>query len=88
MQAVSWHSEKLAVAFGMMTTMLRTRIHIVKFLRTCEGCHSAPKAISEAYGREDYRKRSILFSQFQRRKLFLQQPLVVVISSNFQYRRF
>ncbi|CDP17003.1 unnamed protein product [Coffea canephora] len=51
-QAVAWHSEKLAIAFGLMTTVPGTSIRIVKNLRTCEDCHSALKAISKAYGRE------------------------------------
>ncbi|KAL3512917.1 hypothetical protein ACH5RR_025634 [Cinchona calisaya] len=51
-QAVAWHSEKLATAFGMMTTVPGSIIRIVKNLRTCEDCHSALKAISKAYGRE------------------------------------
>ncbi|XP_042495118.1 pentatricopeptide repeat-containing protein At5g66520-like [Macadamia integrifolia] len=51
-QAVSWHSEKLAIAFGLMKTEARNPIRIVKNLRTCEDCHSAIKAICRVYGRE------------------------------------
>ena len=51
-QAVAWHSEKLAIAFGLMSTEPGTLIRIVKNLRTCEDCHSALKAISQVYGRE------------------------------------
>lgn len=51
-QAVAWHSEKLAIAFGLMTTVPSTPIRIVKNLRTCEDCHSALKAISKVYERE------------------------------------
>ncbi|KAL0342797.1 UNVERIFIED_CONTAM: Pentatricopeptide repeat-containing protein [Sesamum calycinum] len=51
-QAVAWHSEKLAVAFGIMNTLPRTSIRIVKNLRTCEDCHTALKAISKVYDRE------------------------------------
>ncbi|GMH31419.1 hypothetical protein Nepgr_033262 [Nepenthes gracilis] len=42
-QAVARHSEKLAIAFGLLTTEPRTLIRIVKNLRTCEDCHSALK---------------------------------------------
>ncbi|XP_042519792.1 pentatricopeptide repeat-containing protein At5g66520-like isoform X2 [Macadamia integrifolia] len=45
-QALSWHSEKLAVAFGLLITEAQTPIRIVKNLRICEDCHSAMKAIS------------------------------------------
>ncbi|XP_028117947.1 pentatricopeptide repeat-containing protein At3g62890-like [Camellia sinensis] len=51
-QAVAWHSEKLAVAFAMMSTLPGTAIRIVKNLRTCEDCHLALKAISKVFGRE------------------------------------
>ncbi|XP_075505020.1 pentatricopeptide repeat-containing protein At3g62890-like [Primulina tabacum] len=50
--AVAWHSEKLAVAFGLMNTLPRTSIRIVKNLRTCDDCHLALKAISKVYDRE------------------------------------
>lgn len=51
-QAVSLHSEKLALAFGLMNTKPGTLIRIVKNLRTCEDCHSALKAISHVFDRE------------------------------------
>ncbi|KAL8091522.1 pentatricopeptide repeat-containing protein At3g62890-like [Apium graveolens] len=51
-QAMAWHSEKLAVAFGLMSTEPGTCIRIVKNLRTCEDCHAALKAISNVYCRE------------------------------------
>ncbi|KAF8390355.1 hypothetical protein HHK36_024880 [Tetracentron sinense] len=51
-QAVSWHSEKLAIAFGLMSTELGTPIRIVKNIRTCEDCHSVMKAISRVFHRE------------------------------------
>ncbi|KAF3437086.1 hypothetical protein FNV43_RR19839 [Rhamnella rubrinervis] len=51
-QAVAFHSEKLAIAFGVMSTEPGTPIQIVKNLRTCDDCHSALKAISKVYERE------------------------------------
>ncbi|KAL1818414.1 hypothetical protein ACET3Z_013283 [Daucus carota] len=51
-QAMAWHSEKLAIAFALMSTEPGTSIRIVKNLRTCEDCHAALKAISKVYGRE------------------------------------
>lgn len=46
------HSEKLAIAFGIMKTEPGTTIRIVKNLRVCEDCHSATKLISKAFRRE------------------------------------
>ncbi|PIA60942.1 hypothetical protein AQUCO_00300454v1 [Aquilegia coerulea] len=46
------HSEKLAIAFGMICTSPRTPIRIMKNLRICDDCHSAAIAISSAYERE------------------------------------
>ncbi|KAK7384724.1 hypothetical protein VNO78_30425 [Psophocarpus tetragonolobus] len=46
------HSEKLAIAFALLSTPLGTPIRIVKNLRVCEDCHSATKFISKVYNRE------------------------------------
>ncbi|CAK7324481.1 unnamed protein product [Dovyalis caffra] len=46
------HSEKLAVAFGLMTTPVGTPIRIMKNLRVCEDCHAALKLISDIANRE------------------------------------
>ncbi|OVA16263.1 Pentatricopeptide repeat [Macleaya cordata] len=51
-QALAWHSEKLAVAFGLLRTDAGTPIRIVKNLRICEDCHSAMKSISHVFSRE------------------------------------
>ncbi|KAF3773331.1 Pentatricopeptide repeat-containing protein [Nymphaea thermarum] len=51
-QAMYWHSEKLAVAFGLLSTEDGFPIRVVKNLRICEDCHSAMKAISRVFGRE------------------------------------
>lgn len=50
--ALHRHSEKLAIAFGIMKTNAGTTIRIVKNLRVCEDCHTATKLISKVYGRE------------------------------------
>ncbi|WZZ22986.1 hypothetical protein YC2023_124373 [Brassica napus] len=50
--AIHMHSEKLAIAYGMMKTKPGTVIRIVKNLRVCENCHTVTKHISEVYGRE------------------------------------
>ncbi|KAF5461217.1 hypothetical protein F2P56_021034 [Juglans regia] len=46
------HSEKLALAFGLMKTPSRMPIRILKNLRVCEDCHAAFKLISEIVDRE------------------------------------
>ncbi|KAG4934022.1 hypothetical protein JHK87_048024 [Glycine soja] len=46
------HSEKLAIAFALLSTPPGTPIRIVKNLRVCEDCHSATKFISKVYNRE------------------------------------
>ena len=50
--SIHMHSEKLAIAYGMMKTKPGTTIRIVKNLRVCEDCHTVTKLISEVYGRE------------------------------------
>ncbi|CAK8577157.1 unnamed protein product [Lathyrus sativus] len=49
--ALSVHSEKLAIAFGLMNTEPGTPIRIVKNLRVCADCHQATKFISKVYDR-------------------------------------
>ncbi|KAL4198957.1 hypothetical protein AMTRI_Chr03g48700 [Amborella trichopoda] len=49
---LSHHSEKVAIAFGLINTDPGTLLRIVKNLRVCEDCHSAVKLISKIYARE------------------------------------
>ncbi|XP_034710302.1 pentatricopeptide repeat-containing protein At3g49170, chloroplastic-like [Vitis riparia] len=46
------HSEKIAVAFGLISTIQSKPIRIFKNLRVCGDCHTAIKYISMATGRE------------------------------------
>lgn len=46
------HSEKLAIAFALISTPPGTSIQIVKNLRICVDCHTAAKFISKIVGRE------------------------------------
>jgi len=50
--ALHYHSEKIAVAFGLISTSPHTPLRIVKNLRICEDCHSSMKLISETYKRK------------------------------------
>ncbi|KAK8915894.1 Pentatricopeptide repeat-containing protein [Platanthera zijinensis] len=51
MNPVFFHSEKLAIAFGLLNTEEGGTIRISKNLRVCRDCHSASKLISKVYGR-------------------------------------
>lgn len=46
------HSEKLAIAFGLMVTNPPTPIRIMKNLRICNDCHVLAKLVSKAFNRE------------------------------------
>jgi pentatricopeptide repeat protein len=46
------HSEKLAIAFGLLNTAPGTAIRVIKNLRVCGDCHSATKFISMIAARE------------------------------------
>ncbi|XP_010557591.1 PREDICTED: pentatricopeptide repeat-containing protein At1g08070, chloroplastic [Tarenaya hassleriana] len=50
--ALRHHSEKLAIAFGLISTKPGTKLTIVKNLRVCRNCHEATKLISKIFGRE------------------------------------
>lgn len=47
-----YHSEKLAIAFGLLKTPAGRTIRVVKNLRVCGDCHSATKFISLISGRQ------------------------------------
>ncbi|KAK9107630.1 hypothetical protein Syun_023641 [Stephania yunnanensis] len=50
--AVTMHSEKLAVAFGISRLNQGIAIRVVKNLRVCRDCHTVMKLISKVYSRE------------------------------------
>ncbi|KAF8387716.1 hypothetical protein HHK36_026370 [Tetracentron sinense] len=47
-----YHSEKLAIAFGLLKTKPGATIRISKNLRVCRDCHNASKIISKIFDRE------------------------------------
>lgn len=49
--ALYQHSEKLAMAFGLISTPVGTPIQVMKNLRICGDCHTVAKLISRAYDR-------------------------------------
>ncbi|OVA11186.1 Pentatricopeptide repeat [Macleaya cordata] len=63
--ALSRHSEKLAIAFGLINTAPGTPIRIVKNLRVCGDCHQATKFISKVYNREIIVRDRIRFHHFR-----------------------
>ncbi|XP_034206956.1 pentatricopeptide repeat-containing protein At1g25360-like [Prunus dulcis] len=50
--SLSTHSEKLAVAFGLMKLPLGASIRVFKNLRICGDCHTAIKFMSRVVGRD------------------------------------
>ncbi|KAK4271551.1 hypothetical protein QN277_020231 [Acacia crassicarpa] len=63
--ALRYHSEKLAVAFGLMKTSDGVTLRIVKNLRICEDCHSAIKFISNVTSREIIIRDKLRFHHFK-----------------------
>lgn len=58
------HSEKLAVAYGLIKTSPGTEIRIVKNLRSCKDCHSFMKLISKIYKQDIIVRDRIRFHHF------------------------
>ncbi|CAM8955452.1 unnamed protein product [Rhodiola kirilowii] len=59
------HSERLAIAFGLLNTPQHSRITIVKNLRVCIDCHLATALISKMEGREIVARDSSRFHHFK-----------------------
>ncbi|KAL3525726.1 hypothetical protein ACH5RR_014098 [Cinchona calisaya] len=64
-QNVFYHSEKLAVAFGIISTPPGTPIKVFKNLRTCVDCHTAIKLISKITERKIVIRDSARFHYFE-----------------------
>ncbi|KAK9288849.1 hypothetical protein L1049_017315 [Liquidambar formosana] len=64
-QNLFYHSEKLAVAFGIITTPPGTPIKVFKNLRTCVDCHTAIKFISKIMKRKIIVRDSNRFHCFE-----------------------
>ncbi|CAN8265600.1 unnamed protein product [Cochlearia groenlandica] len=63
--ALHYHSEKIAVAFGLISTSHGRPIRIVKNLRICEDCHASMKLISKVYKRKITVRDRKRFHHFQ-----------------------
>lgn len=63
---LNYHSEKLAIAFGLLKTKPGETIRVTKNLRVCKDCHQASKLISAAYDREIVVRDRNRFHHFRR----------------------
>ncbi|PKU69595.1 pentatricopeptide repeat-containing protein At5g44230 [Dendrobium catenatum] len=59
------HSEKLALGFGVLTTVVRGVIRIMKNIRICEDCHLVMKMASGAIERDIIVRDSLRFHHFK-----------------------
>ncbi|KAK7251805.1 hypothetical protein RIF29_35340 [Crotalaria pallida] len=64
-QLLLWHSEKLAIAFGLLKVPLGVPIRVFKNLRVCGDCHSAIKYMSAIEGREIIVRDTTRFHHFK-----------------------
>nr|GMD48810.1 pentatricopeptide repeat-containing protein At2g27610-like [Ipomoea batatas] len=62
---LSQHSERLAIAFGLIATSPGVPIQIVKNLRVCGDCHTVIKIISKIEGRDIVVRDSNRFHHFK-----------------------
>ncbi|GFP80358.1 pentatricopeptide repeat-containing protein at5g48910 [Phtheirospermum japonicum] len=63
--SLKYHSEKLAISFGILNTERGDTIRVVKNLRVCEDCHSAMKIISRVYEREIIMRDRVRYHRFK-----------------------
>ncbi|KAL8133147.1 pentatricopeptide repeat-containing protein At2g22070 [Apium graveolens] len=64
-QILKHHSEKLAIAFGLLNTPENATLRIMKNLRVCNDCHSAIKYIAKLVGREIIVRDATRFHHFK-----------------------
>jgi pentatricopeptide repeat protein len=64
-EMLSRHSEKLTIAFGLISTPEKTTLRIMKNLRVCNDCHTAIKFISKVVDREIIVRDATRFHHFR-----------------------
>lgn len=64
-RAVYRHSEKLAIAFGLISSGPGVTIRVIKNLRICVDCHSMAKLVSKVYDREVIVRDGTRFHHFR-----------------------
>ncbi|XP_031479655.1 pentatricopeptide repeat-containing protein At3g26782, mitochondrial-like [Nymphaea colorata] len=62
---IMYHSEKLAIAFGILNTRRGEKIRISKNLRICDDCHTYSKLISKVMKRELVIRDAYRFHHFK-----------------------
>ncbi|PSS01814.1 Pentatricopeptide repeat-containing protein [Actinidia chinensis var. chinensis] len=62
--ALCEHSERLAIAYGLLKTKAPAVIRVVKNLRVCVDCHEVTKIISKLYEREIIVRDRVRFHKF------------------------
>ncbi|KAK7351313.1 hypothetical protein VNO77_10663 [Canavalia gladiata] len=60
-----YHSEKLAIAYGLLKTPPSTTLRVIKNLRVCRDCHNAIKYISKVYQRDIVLRDANRFHHFR-----------------------
>lgn len=63
-RSLYYHSEKLAIAFGLLSTPSFTTLRVIKNLRVCGDCHNAIKHISKVCEREIVLRDANRFHRF------------------------
>jgi pentatricopeptide repeat protein len=63
--ALSYHSERLAIAFALIASSPGAPIRIIKNLRVCSDCHESTKVVSWLYGREIIMRDRSRFHHFR-----------------------
>ncbi|XP_044470086.1 pentatricopeptide repeat-containing protein At3g56550 [Mangifera indica] len=61
----AFHSERLAIAFGLASTLEGTDLRIVKNLRVCRDCHSFTKFVSKAFKRRIIVRDRVRYHHFR-----------------------
>ncbi|KAL3649315.1 hypothetical protein CASFOL_005718 [Castilleja foliolosa] len=64
-QKEATHSEKLAVAFGLLSLSKMTPLHVMKNLRVCNDCHNWIKFVSKVADREIVVRDAYRFHHFE-----------------------
>ncbi|KAK0597174.1 hypothetical protein LWI29_022573 [Acer saccharum] len=67
-QKIRYHSERLAIAFGMITFPPDRPIRVMKNLRVCDDCHTAIKFMSKCSGRVIIMRDNSRFHRFEHGK--------------------
>ncbi|KAK1276298.1 Pentatricopeptide repeat-containing protein [Acorus gramineus] len=64
-KALMYHSERLAIAYGLISTSKGTTLRVMKNLRVCGDCHNAIKIMSKIVGREIVLRDNKRFHHFR-----------------------